>query len=360
MNRIRAIVKKGIAAMSGMALAGLAITLFTVGGMPTDAQASVALDPDGNIKMFGDVRFRVEADNRTAEGATTDEGRHRFRYRARFGTSFKANDEWSGKIRLATTSGQNSPHVNFSTAGNTSDLSIGVDQAYVAFTGVENLTLVGGKTPLPFWQQTEVFWDTDLNPEAIGAVYNTGPLTLNLAWASVTASGWSSEQPLYSYQVVYNGDMGGLDLTAAVGGATVDSGGLGLNANSHAALSVQVKGSGWRVGGEYIASDAQTDDTAFVVQARYKLTDTVGVRAYYYSVETFATLGDGAFTQDNFGSSNSSADNFDGIRLQLDYKSGDNSSIDVRYYTAEKNNSAILDGQAEEFDRVQVNFNVKF
>jgi hypothetical protein len=362
MNRIFAIVKKGVVMAPRVALAGLAIMLFTVGGMPAAAQASVAIDADGKVKAFGDVRLRVETDARTKQAVgSSEQNRTRARYRARFGVAFTANDQWSGKIRLATTSSQNSPHQTFATAGSTADTSFGVDTAFFAYTGVKNLTVVGGKTPLNFWQQNEVFIDDDIHPEALAVVYGVGGLTLNGAYTYLTSPGWDGDQGATAaiYQAVYKGSANDLGYTVAVGGATLDGSGLGLMATQHTMVSAQVKSGPFLVGGDYLVSDASSEDTAYVAQVRFKATDRIGLRLYYYSVETYATLGDGLLTQDNFPSAEASADNFDGYRLQVDFKAGKNTSIDLRYYDTEIITSG-LDGQNAETSRLQLNVNVKF
>jgi len=154
--------------------------------IPGIASASVTLDNDGKVKLFGDVRVRVEADDREKQNGTTSNREH-WRYRARFGITFKANNEWSGRLRLATGNGVNSPHNTFSTASSPpSGTNLGFDQAYIAFTGIKDLTVIGGKTGLNFWQQTEVFWDNDINPDALAVAYKAGPLTLNAAYVVVT------------------------------------------------------------------------------------------------------------------------------------------------------------------------------
>ena len=355
--------------LGGVGLAS-AVALLTCGGIGT-ADAAVALDADGKVKVFGDMRLRMETDKQTTSG-DVDRNRDRTRYRARIGASYQPNDAWSGKIRLATTSNQNSPHVTFSTVGKTADLSIGVDTALLAYTGVENLTLVAGKTPLNFWKQTEVFWDDDINPEAFAVVYQAGPVTLNGAYAMLKDGGWDKESDgtdrsgditAAIAQIVYNADLGGMKFTGAIGGAKIDDpdNALTLNSDAHTVVSALLKGGVWRFGAEYVAGNADEENTAYVVQGRYKINKVFGVRAYYYHVEANATPGDGLFTQDNFPSAQPAADNFKGYRLQLDAKVASNTYIDLRYYDTEAISSDNnYYGQAKSHDRLQLNINVKF
>jgi len=343
----------------------IAITLI----LPTVATASIPLDKGGKVELFGDVRLRIEADDRKKQDGTTD-NRERWRYRARFGVAFKANDEWSGRLRLATGNGLNSPHNTFATAASPpSGTSLGFDQAYIAFTGVKNLTVLGGKIGLNFWQQTEVFWDKDINPDALAMIYKAGPMTFNTAYIVITDGGWNDDVTAVTYQAVYSGGGGGMKYTLALGGASLDAppdmdatdDGLadGLHADSHWIVSGQLRTGHWRFGVDYLQSNADTEDTAYVALMRFKVNKTLGLRAYYYYVETYATPGDGAFTQDNFGSNEASADNFKGSRLQLDYKLGTNSSMDVRYYDAKLITRGV-DDQDDRRTRAQINFNVKF
>jgi hypothetical protein len=176
--------------LGGVAIASSALLLASLA--PATSFASVPVDPDGKVKMYGDVRVRTEMDNREKQDGTKEK-RNRLRYRVRLGVAFQPNDHWSGKIRLATTGGQNSPHRNFATASSTADNNFGVETAFIAYTDINNLTLVGGKTPLNFWQQNEVFWDIDINPDALAAVYKTGPVTLNTTYAVLTKGNWDSK-----------------------------------------------------------------------------------------------------------------------------------------------------------------------
>ncbi len=325
--------------------------------VPAASFAAVPVGADDKVKLYGDMRVRTETDKSEKQNGT-DRDRTRMRYRARLGVAFQPNDNWSAKIRLATTSNQNSPHVTFATVGETADLSIGVDTALIAYTGISNLTLVAGKTPLNFWKQNEVFLDDDINPEGLAAVYKAGPVTLNAAYAYLTAGNWDTGQNngIVTYQAVFQGGNG-LKYTAALGGASVNA--HGYMATQHTMLSAQLKGGAWLAGADYLKSDADAEDTAYVVQGRYKITKTIGLRAYYYHVEGNATLADGGFTQDNFPSAQAAADNFKGVRLQMDYKVDKGTSVDLRLYDTEIITRGI-DGQDAKNTRLQLNVNLKF
>ncbi len=347
--------------LGSLGLASGMVLLSAVGTGTADA--AVAIDSDGKVKVFGDMRFRAETDNSTKQDGT-DRDRNRLRLRARIGASFSPNDAWSGKIRLATSSSQGSPYETMETAGNTAD-GIGFDTAYIAYAGVENLTLVMGKTPLNFWQTAEVWWDKDNNPEALAAAYQAGPVTLNAAYTILKEGKWDDDRSAVLYQAVLNNSFAnGMEYTLAAGGASLtaedaDTGDDAFKSMSHWIVGGQLKGSSWRVAFDYIKGDADEENTAYVVHGRYQITDSIGLRAYIYSVETYATLGDGLFTQDNFPSAEPSADNFDGYRLQLDYSIAKNTYVDFRYYDTKIITEGI-DDQDSERSRVQLNLNVKF
>ena len=354
--------------LGGLGLASAMVLLSAVG--TSTADAAVALDADGKVKMFGDMRFRAEADNSTKQDGT-DRDRNRLRLRARLGVSFTPNDIWSGRIRLSTGSTQGSPHETMQTVNDVTEGGnvpstdfIGLDTALIAYKGVENLTLVVGKTPLNFWQTAEIWWDKDDNPEALAAVYQAGPVTLNGAYAIIKEGGWGNDWSALLYQAVLNnGFANGMKYTLAAGGASLaaedSAGNDAFNSMSHWIVSGQLKSSAWQTAFDYVQGDADEENTAYVVQVRYQATDTIGLRAYFYHVETYATLGDGLFTQDNFPSAQPSADNFEGYRLQLDYKIANNTNLDIRYFDSEIITKGI-DNQDSKRSRIQLNLNVKF
>jgi len=334
---------------------------------PSITTAAVTVNETYKVSMFGDVRFRAERDDRSGTGGTD---RSRLRLRARFGVGFAPNKEWSGKIRLATNSDSlNSPYKTFGTKqdGNS---DFGLDQAYLAYTGVSQLTLVAGKTALNFWQQNELFWDQDINPDAVTAVCSLKDITLNAAYAVVADGNWSGDTTVWIYQAVNKGKVSGMDYTVALGGASLSfPTPLTYQAQDHLQLSAQLKSGSWLAGLDYLKSDASTEDTAYVIQGRYKVHPDWGLRLYYYHVEAFAPLGDGTFSQDNWPNPGSTGvSNFEGIRFQVDYKVDTNTSLDLRYYDAKRIKAtaglpaplsdAVMSRSSH--NRLQANLTVKF
>lgn len=337
--------------------------------LPIISTAAITLDENNKVSLFGDFRLRAEYDDRT-NSSGVNQSRDRFRYRARLGVSYKVNDQWSGTMRLATgTSALNSPHISFGTNDGSKNSDIGFDQAYVVYAANQNLTLVAGKTPLNFWQSSEMFWDKDINPDAFAVVYKTGPVTLNGAYAMVNEGSWGSDVDVLIYQAVYEGKSSDMKVKLALGGASLDAPAGTFQAEDLFMLNGELRTGPWRFGAEYLKSDATTEDTAYVLEGRYKMNSKTGFRLYYFNVEAHAPLGDGTFSQDDFPNPGATGvSNFKGFRLQLDYKIAKNVNLDIRYYDMKRIvNTATLgasasDARFNDLDRyrIQANLNIKF
>jgi len=357
--------------------------MYIIFSLPGTTQASITLDETNKIKLFGDIRFRFERDDRTNSGGT-DQDRERLRLRARAGVSFQPNAQWSGKLRLSTQSTSlNSPHTTFGTADTSKNGDFGLDQAYIAFKPTDPFTLVMGKTSINFWQQNEVFWDTDINPEVLAVVYDAGVVTLNAAYVIVAEGSWGNDVTITTYQALHKGNIGDIKYTVSLGGASTsndenigrDTNGdgtsdvFGFQSDSNWIGSAQVKGDVWRAGLDILGGNANAEDSAYVLQGRYKLSNNSGLRLYYYHVEAFSVPGDGTFSQDNFPNpGNTGVSNFEGFRLQYDYKISKNTALDIRYYDMERieptgtlsttASDALFNDQDR--TRIQLNINLKF
>jgi len=349
------------------------VVALGISGYAELASAAVEVDKDGKVKLFADVRFRAERDKRTKTSGTTSE-RSRLRVRARIGASFKANDQWSGKIRFVTNANSlNSPYMTLGTGQTDKNSDFGMDQAYLSYSPIDNLILTGGKAALNFWQQNEIFWDDDINPEGLAVKYKLGALTLNGAYYMLQDGNWGGDVFTTTYQAVYGRKTGSMKYKAALGGASLTqpepSGANGFQSTQHTMVSIQLKPGAWVFGADYVKSDADVENTAYVAQVRYKLNDTWGLRAYSYRVEAFSVLGDGTYSQDNFPNPGSTGvSNFTGTRLQVDYHIAANTNLDLRYYSMKRienpnslpaTPSDALMG-ADKHTRLQLNLTVKF
>jgi len=381
--------------------------------MPSAATAAIAVNDDGSLKLFGDARLRYEFDKRnqskTLNDSGADEHRDRFRLRARLGALYAPNDTWSMGIRLRTDSDVlNSPHQTTGFFGSTGrNQNFGLDRVFikVALPVVGGkFSVWGGKNGLNFWQQNEVWWDEDIQPEGFAGTFKTsalpigGTLTLNGSgfilsegnFNSSTSVSGKHDGSITFVQGVYQTKVFGAKLTVAGNFAKIFkvsdlsnaiglSAGKGLQSSRYTGVSMQIKGtdwmgSNWRIGGDFIDSNAKTQDTAYVIQGRYKPSFLYGIgfRVYYYHVEGFSVPGDGIFTQDNFANpGNFGVSNFRGERYQIDYKFNKHVSIDFRAYIARRlrittgaleSGGTVTDAlmNRHKHDRYQVNLNMKF
>jgi len=350
-------------------------------GFAGQASAGVTVDEKKKVQLYGNVRFRGERDDRISS-SDANQTRTRLRFRVRAGIKYQPNEQWSGELRLSTGKNGNSPYTTFNSGTEDSSSAMVFDRAYIAFAPVDGLSLIAGRTPLNFWQQNEQWWDTDRSPDALAVVYKTGGLTLNGNYTVLVdgarGSSWSEDVIATMYQAVYKGKTAGLNYTAALGGASLnkadlfpDKGGgsTGLQSDGHWIASLQAKGGKWLAGADMIKGNANVENTAVVAQGRYKITNKIQLRLYYYKVEAFSTLGDGMYSQDNWPNPNDNGvSNFQGIRYQLDYKIAKGTSLDLRYYDGERIvDTATLPGTASDAllndkdrNRLQINITVKF
>jgi hypothetical protein len=126
----------------------------------------------GKIKGRGDFRFRNENiwTERVVDGAAVDAAdRERMRVRARLGFDFKATDNVTGTLLLAT--GGDDPRSSNQTLGSTATRkSIGLDMAFIDWKFMQGGDLLLGKMPNPIFRPGQsLFYDGDFNPEG-GAI----------------------------------------------------------------------------------------------------------------------------------------------------------------------------------------------
>lgn len=130
-----------------------------------------AQSSSNDVSVFGDALLRYE--NETQHQSITD--RERLRLIARLGAHYQLNDNWTvtGRLRTGLKNKQNVPAITIRKFNNqpTPDSDVFVDQFF--FTGKwHNKKLVAGKIPWSTWQNTDMFWDRDLNPYGIHVDHN--------------------------------------------------------------------------------------------------------------------------------------------------------------------------------------------
>ncbi|MES0371171.1 MAG: putative porin [Mariprofundaceae bacterium] len=370
--------------MNKILLSTMGAIAIAFGGMamaPSAAQAGVAVGDDGKLKIGGTVRFRTEYDKRE-NSAAPSQTRDRLRLRLRLNGTYQADENWSLGFRLRTQSdNRHSPHKTFGLAGSSGSTAFGLDRAYIKYKNDSGLTVWGGKNGVNFWEQTEVFWDADYQPEGVAVTYKNSGFTLNAGYFQLSEGNWQggagavSDVNLFTYQGVYSTKLSGLKYTVGIGGAQATNAVLGDFVSDGAfTAGLQVKGSNWRLGGEFFQGDGNgSENTGYTIQARYKFSSIgngLGLRLYYYDIGAHSTPLDGAVTQDNFPSGNTAPVNFTGYRVQLDYKIASNVSADLRYYYLQAKTtpapalgaSALVGDSISRagWSRTQLNLNVKF
>jgi len=331
--------------------------LLALVGLCQPAYADVVLDSAEKLSAFGDFRLRGEYDERTKNDGT-EQSRNRLRYRARLGMAFRVNDRWSARMRLATNiSSINSPHVTFG-----GDPDIGFDQAYLKYRG-DSIKIMAGKQPLNYWNSSEMVWDKDFNPDALGFVYNRQNFTLNAAHIILQESNWDNrDQRIDMLQGVYHSHS----IILALGYFNNNDGGA---AETVGTFSAQYMAADWRSVIELSVSDAAIENQAWSLQFRKNLARGMGLRIYYMYVEAQSVPGDGKYGQDDFPDQNGSGlSNFQGLRLQYDQQLDKNLAMDVRLYNMRAINEDFAAAAApgnpyfadDNRTRLQININLKF
>jgi len=124
----------------------------------------------GKIKVKGDLRVRNE--NRSSSNGVSTKGRQR--YRARIGVYADVTDNVKAGIRISSGKNDTATSTNETIDDNFDKDDVGIDLAYINWTALNGLELIGGKFKQP-WEQVSggMVWDGDLNPEGVAARYTT-------------------------------------------------------------------------------------------------------------------------------------------------------------------------------------------
>ena len=328
---------------------------------------AVAVDDAGKVQLYGDLRLRAEYDDRefVSEADKDDENRDRLRYRARFGVKWKATDDLTANIRLATgTSDQQSPHANMDMVSHSGG-DFGVDRAFVTYTGLNDTKVVAGIAAPLYWQQTELFWDGDVNLQGLQAAYKVGSTTLNASYGVIDEDGILGEDAkVLSTQAVFSQS----GLTVALGYAgyreaksmSFDPRAL-FGAREFYQVAAQYKSGDFLVGADYQTAGVEDEDQAYVVQGRYNISDKNSVGLYYWHVEANSAH----LTQDDSRSSS----NFEGPEFQFKHKCSKTASVRARLFVMEQieddedlilSSLNTMTADKDEELRVRFDFDVKF
>ncbi len=122
------------------------------------------------IKFKGDFRLRYQGENKKLDNGSTFH-RSRGRYRFRFGASAKVTDHWKAGFGLKT-GGGNPRSANVTFTNDFESPEIRMDYAYVQYTPIKQLSLVGGQFKNPIWEpKRDLTWDGDIRPQGVAGVF---------------------------------------------------------------------------------------------------------------------------------------------------------------------------------------------
>lgn len=145
----------------------------------------------GKVSLKGDMRYRyemIEDDAVNGAGVQSTADRYRDRIRARLNVEAKATDSLLVGIGIATTENGDPRSSNQSLDGVFSRKAIDLDLAYFDWKFSNWGHLVGGKMKQPFFKLSQsVFWDNDVNPEGLAVTFADG------IWFGSAYSYWVDE-----------------------------------------------------------------------------------------------------------------------------------------------------------------------
>jgi hypothetical protein len=345
------------------------------------------------ISLKGDLRYRYEYisdETLNAAGVQGTADRDRNRIRARLNIEARATDDILVGFGFATTENGDPRSSNQSLDGVFSRKSIDLDLAYFDWRFSTWGHLIGGKMKQPFVKPGQsVFWDGDLNPEGLAVAFNRGP------WFGSAYGYWideisgaqsarTSDVMLYGGQVGLKLPMGAAtltlaahyyDLSAGVGRAPFYNG----NSNGNTTIGVgtpvaQVLVHDYRVvnlmaelntllGGtplQFWVDAAQNQDPddydtawgAGVLFGEAGNPKTWEIGAAYQRIEKDALFGQ--LIDSDFGGGTTDAR---GWMLRGAFAPVRNWTLNATYYINERNVDV---GTKADYDRLQLDFNVKF
>jgi cell division protein FtsB len=132
----------------------------------------------GKVAFTGDVRYRYEAisdETLSAVGASPTADRYRDRIRARLAVTAKATDNLTVGIGMTTTENSDPRSGNQSLTGTFSKKAFDLDLAYFDWKFASWGNLIGGKMKQPFVKPGQsLFWDNDITPEGLALGFQSG------------------------------------------------------------------------------------------------------------------------------------------------------------------------------------------
>lgn len=132
------------------------------------------------VRFGGDVRLRYQHDRYSESNAelvqpsnptqvmNTRTNADRFKYRVRLSGEIDLGDNLQAAVRIGTGNDTNPLSTTLTMGDYANRDRVYVDLAYVKWKPLEQVTLIGGRMPNPFFH-TDLVWDPDLNPEGFVA-----------------------------------------------------------------------------------------------------------------------------------------------------------------------------------------------
>jgi TolA-binding protein len=153
----------------------------------SDLSKAKGSDWADRIKFKGDFRTREEYTAKqyvagsaptttTPSSLSVDDAADQWRTRFRFRVGAEAQVTDSTKVVFRLDSGTGDPRsTNQTFTQDSSEKGIYIGQAYADWRFMDGADLLLGKQPLPFWRPAySLFWDGDVNPEAVAVAYKSG------------------------------------------------------------------------------------------------------------------------------------------------------------------------------------------
>lgn len=344
-------------------------------------------------QIKGDVRVRHESIDISGE---PDNGhdRDRQRIRARLGAYSEINPQVDTGIRIATGGGDDARSTNQDLNGYFNKKQLWLDQAYIDYhpTALPNLHLVGGKMGQQWVSTGDVIWDADINPEGLAGTYkydlgggaelfgSTGYYVLK---DNVDGEGYEFKHDLrlYAGQLGSRFNLGDAaklmvggsvyaydkdqDSSCPTTGSVTSPCALAVNGNTtdrfqlyegFAQLDLTKLWVPLSFYGQYVVNDKADDgeDTAWLVGAKTKLMQRVGLEYNYRDVQRNAVVG--AFTDSDFGNGSTGAR---GHKFKLGYDIDKNFGVGLTYFLAESDTASRFRRDAD-VKTLQLDLEAKF
>ncbi|MBL4608412.1 MAG: putative porin [Pseudomonadales bacterium] len=308
------------------------------------AIASINLDDAGKVKAYGDIRLRMEVEDKSA--ASGDQERERTQVRARIGLKFKPNKEWGANVRLATNSDSGvSTNQDLSTDSNDKNTEFGLDRALIQYTPekASGLAITAGKMSMPHESNSSQFFDSDQHIDGFSAAYiyrdeTRGTTKFTFTHGILNEGGFGNDDDLFHGQLSYIAPtIKDVKLNVSISATHLNIDDNKYQASEVLGISGRADYKSARLAFDLYNTDSDEDHLGLVLQGRYAINKELGVRAYYYYIEAFSMPADGRYSQNDFSTLGSfGVTNFKGIRLQVDYKLAKNTDANLRLYSMEQ------------------------